>query len=104
MNISFNKPYHQWIKRESIDSKQLYNKFLNWISGEFDLYLQEELNGIEVFFPNGKFSIKAIEEKKKNIEIEINLRSKDLKSINTIGNQIISIHHQIETMYSTTVE
>jgi len=55
-----------------------------------------------VFFPNGKLSITAIEEKKKNIEIEIDLRSKDLKSINTIGNQIISIHHQIENMYSTT--
>lgn len=55
-----------------------------------------------MFFPNGKLSITAIEEKKKNIEIEIDLRSKDLKSINTIGNQIISIHHQIENMYSTT--
>ncbi len=41
VNVSFNNPYHQWIQRASITNEHLYNKFLNWISGEFDLYLQD---------------------------------------------------------------
>ncbi|EDP72781.1 hypothetical protein FBALC1_16807 [Flavobacteriales bacterium ALC-1] len=103
LNISFKSPYHNWTQRESIVNKQLYNKFLNWTSGEFDLYLQEELNGLEVFFPKGEFSIKALEESKKNMLIEINVKSKDLTLMNTIGNQIISIYHQIESIYSKSI-
>ncbi|MFT4611879.1 MAG: hypothetical protein ACJA1H_001320 [Glaciecola sp.] len=104
LNVSFIKPYHQLIQRESIMNKHLYNKFLNWISGEFDLYLQEELNGLEVFFPNGEFSIKSVSENKKDILIEINIISKDLNLMNTIGTQITSIYHQIEGIYLKPVE
>jgi len=100
MNVSFIKPYHQGIQKESIRNKHLYNKFLNWVSVEFDLYLQEEIHGLEVFFPNGKFTIKSIAERKQDILIEINVKSKDLKAINSIGNQILSIHRQIESIYS----
>ena len=103
IKISFKNSYHHWTQRESIMDKRLYNKFLNWISGEFDLYLQDELNGLEVFFPQGKFSIKTIEESKKDILIEINIKSKDLNVMNTVGNQIISIYHQIESIYSKSV-
>ena len=104
MNVSFIKPYHQGIQRESIMNEHLYNKFLNWVSGEFDLYLQDELNGLEVFFPNGKFTIKSIAESNTAIMIEINIKSKDLKAINSIGNRILSIHRQIESIYSKAIE
>jgi hypothetical protein len=100
MKTSFKNSYHHWTQRESIKDKRLYNKFLNWTSGEFDLYLQDELNGLEVFFPQGKFSITTINDSKKAILIEINIKSKDLNVMNTIGNQIISIYHQIESIYS----
>ncbi len=100
LNISFEKPYHFWIQRESFHNKQLYRKFLNWTSGEFDLYLQEELNGLEVFFPKGKFSIKDVKENKKDILIEINFKSKDLTLVNTIGDQIASIYNQLKNIYS----
>tara|TARA_R100001369_G_scaffold92750_1_gene139585 strand:- start:1920 stop:2246 length:327 start_codon:yes stop_codon:yes gene_type:complete len=104
MNVSFIKPYYQGIQRESVMNKHLYNKFLNWVSGEFDLYLQDELNGLEVFFPNGRFTIKSIAGTKKDVLIEINVRSKDLKAINSIGNRILSIHRQIESIYSKPIE
>ncbi|BAO75499.1 hypothetical protein [Winogradskyella sp. PG-2] len=99
MNTSFKNSYHHWTQRESIIDKQLYSKLLNWTSGEFDLYLQDEANGLEVFFPKGKLSIKTIKERKKDILIEINIKSKDLSIMNTIGNQIISIYNQIERIY-----
>jgi len=104
MNVSYIKPYHQFTQTESIMNKHIYNKFLNWISSEFDLYLQDELNGLEVFFPDGKFSIKPISENKNDILIEINVKSKNLNLMNLIGNQIISIHDQIESIYSKSVE
>lgn len=103
MHTSYKNSYHHWTQRESIIDKRLYSKFLNWTSGEFDLYLQDELNGLEVFFPKGKFSIKTISENKKDILIEINIKSKDLNVMNTIGNQIISIYHQVESIYSKPV-
>lgn len=100
MDISFNKPYHQWNQRESFLSMELYNKFLNWIRGEFDLYLQDEQNDLDVFFPNGNFNIKHLAENKEDILIEINVKSKDLRFMNVIINQITSIHNQIENIYS----
>ena len=103
IKTSFKNSYHYWTQRESIVDKRLYSKFLNWTSGEFDLYLQDELNGLEVFFPKGKFSIKTIAESKKDILIEINIKSKDLNVMNAIGNQIISIYHQIDSIYTKSV-
>ncbi len=104
MDISFIKPYHQWIQIESFVSNALYEKFLNWISGEFDLYLQDEQNGLVVFFSNGRFSIKKVAEDKENIEIEINVKSKNLTIGNSIANQIMSVHNHLENMYSYSVK
>lgn len=50
MSISFETPYHNFIKYENIKTIEIYNKFLNWIKGEFDLYLIEELDGLIVYF------------------------------------------------------
>ena len=35
MNTSFEAPYYNFIQNESIKSIEIYNKFLNWIQGEF---------------------------------------------------------------------
>ncbi|WP_296383458.1 hypothetical protein [Winogradskyella sp.] len=103
-DISFVNPYHQWIQRESFASNLLYDKFLNWLSGEFDLYLQDEQNGLDVFFLNGRFSVKKVAVYKENIEIEINVISKDMSIGNSIANQIMSVHNHFENMYSYSVK
>jgi hypothetical protein len=104
MDISFIKPYHQWTQRKFFISNTLYDKFLNWLSGEFDLYLQDEQNGLEVFFSNGRFSIKKVAENKENIEIEINVKSKNLTIGSSIAHQIMSVYNHLENMYSSSVK
>jgi hypothetical protein len=89
----------QWVKRKSLANNDLYNKFLNWISGEFDLYLQDEQNGLDVFFPGGKFNINKAVEAKKGIVVEINVESKNRSLADSITNKIMSIHKHLEEMY-----
>ena len=50
MNISFESSYYNFIKYENIKNIEIYDKFLNWIKGEFDLYQMEEMNGLIVYF------------------------------------------------------
>ena len=69
--ISYNKPYHQLIKKESFTNIFLYNKFLNWVSGEFDLLLQDESNNLKIFFPNAQLHIKKTTQSSNPIIIEI---------------------------------
>ncbi len=42
------------------DSEAIYNKFLNWISGEFDLYPQDESEGLKIFCLKGKFLLDTL--------------------------------------------
>jgi len=90
---------NQWVTRKTLANNYLYNKFINWISGEFDLYLQDEQNGLDVFFPGGKVNINKVEEIKDNVVVEINIESKNLSLANTITNKIISIHKHLEKLY-----
>jgi hypothetical protein len=92
-NISFTTPYHQLIRKTTFTSPKRYHKFINWVSGEFDLYLQDESNGLHVFFPEGKFHIKDSDEKDNTIIAEIHLKSKVLqKGIDKIE-EIMSVYN-----------
>jgi len=42
------------------DSEAIYDKFLNWISGEFDLYPQDEFEGLKIFLPEGEIIIRHV--------------------------------------------
>ncbi len=66
--------------------------FLSWVSGAFDLYLQDEFNGLHVFFTEGNFHIKNEVENVKVI-VEINLESKVLENGQMIFDKIISIYN-----------
>lgn len=75
----------------NFNSLKNYSQFLNWVSGEFDLFLQEETNGLQVYFPEGSFFIKASTEDK-NIVAHIHLSSKVEKTGNDILEKIMSLH------------
>ena len=45
-----NPLFHQYQKEVLFISTKKYYQFLNWISGEFDLFLQDETNGLKVYF------------------------------------------------------
>ena len=91
---SFKAPYHQLNKKASFNSTNKYHQFLNWVSGEFDLYLQDESNGLQVYFPEGNFHIKN-EGDNGNIIAAINLQSKIIENGQLIFDKIMSVYHLI---------
>ena len=92
VEVSFSAPYYELNKKTSFTSKSKYQTFVNWVSGEFDLYLQdEESNGISVFFPDGNFHIKN-EIENGAITATINLESKLLEKGHLIFSKIMSVY------------
>lgn len=83
-------PY-KWSHNDSIDNLNTFNRYLNWLGGEFILYQQDEVNGIKVYFPNGWFSVKKIKSNKNQIDFIIEVRSKCLKTGSKIYDVITSI-------------
>ncbi|GGK34126.1 hypothetical protein GCM10007962_30690 [Yeosuana aromativorans] len=53
-----NSSCFELVKVEPVKSLDIYNKFVNWVIGEFDLCLREEgSEELKVYFPNGCFCI-----------------------------------------------
>ncbi|NEW78368.1 MAG: hypothetical protein GZ086_02850 [Gelidibacter sp.] len=93
------KPY-EWIRDDSFETKYAYNRFINWISGEFVLNQQENIDGLKVFFPNGWFFINVLNPKNNSIGFRIEVKSKCLKSGTQIFNQIVSILKHAKIFHS----
>ena len=91
-NILYSEPYYNLTQEKSIDSVELYHKFINWTAGEFDLYLQDESMGLKVYVPNGWFSIKNSVNKKQQVYIQIEAVNKSKKACERILIQVLSIY------------
>jgi hypothetical protein len=87
-----NSSLFQYRKEASFTSSKRYYQFLNWVSGEFDLLLQDNTNGLLVYFPEGKFIIKESLEKE-SIVAQINLNT-------TVEKKGEDILEKIMTLYS----
>ncbi|SRR5690606_31024355 len=73
-----------------------YCRFLNWISGEFDLFLKnEESNTLKVYFPNGWFSVGCFENQDGKISAVLNVEGKSKAACSKIMKRILSIHKHI---------
>ena len=96
MNISYEAPFHTLTRYEIIEDIKFYYQFLNWVKGEFDLYLMEELDGLIVYYPNGLFSLKLCLEYENNFSIEIKIISKNLKIANEILHKIESVQNHLK--------
>jgi hypothetical protein len=99
MNFSFESTYNHFIIYENIKNIEIYNKFLNWIKGEFDLYLMEDLDGLKVYFPNGWFSIMILSERELDLKIVIQIKSKTLNSGIKIETQIKNSYNHLNQVY-----
>lgn len=87
----------EWLHNDSFENIYTFNKFINWLSGEFNLYQQDEFNGLTVFFTNGWLLIKQLETNKNKIEFRIEVKSKCLKSGTKIFNLVKSILSHFKT-------
>ena len=70
------------------DSEAIYDKFLNWISGEFDLYTQDEFEGLKIFLPEGEIFIRHVVENDKIIT-KITLEFRLIRSGQLIFDKIL---------------
>ena len=106
MNITFESPFHTITRYEKIENIEFYYQFLNWLKGEFDLYLMEELDGLKVYYPNGLFSVSLFSKNKNDLSIEIKIKSKTLKSVNQVSSKIEIIHRRLRKVFlkTTTID
>ncbi len=94
--IVYSKPYYKLVQTKSIGTTpDLYYKFINWIAGEFDLYLQDDSAGLKVYFPNGWINIETIDEFKTDINLQITIMNKSKAVCEKMNNQLGSIYNQI---------
>ncbi|WP_282136499.1 hypothetical protein [Seonamhaeicola maritimus] len=96
LKISFQKPYHQFTRCKTFSSIGNYRKFLNWVSGEFDLNLQEESDNLKVFFPHKRLSISRINFDDKNICADIHIEAKVLNEGFKLMNNVEVIYKSLE--------
>lgn len=106
MNIAFESPFHTITRYEKIENIEFYDQFINWLRGEFDLCLMEELDGLTVHYPNGLFSVTLFSKNEKDLSIEIEIRSKTLKSVNEVSSKIETIHRRLKKVFlkTTTID
>lgn len=83
--------YHEWIYDDNFETEKVFEKFINWLSSEFILYQQEKINDLTVYFPNGLFVIKQLENKNNHTEFVIKVKSKCRKKVKYISKRIMLI-------------
>ncbi len=85
---------------ESLEKNNDFDTLMNWVSAEFILYQQEDHQGIKVYFPNGWFVIRTIEEM--DNEYLVHIWSKSKFNFSTIKEQLsLALHRfkQIKKKY-----
>lgn len=87
-------PFHLK-KVEAIKMKGFYERLINWVSGEFDLFLQNESEILKVYFPNGWFSIRNFKDEKNQNHVEIKVESKSKTACQKMMNQLDSIYNHV---------
>ena len=99
MNFSFEKPNYTFIRYETIENIEIYNQFLNWLKGEFDLYLMEESDSLKVYFPNGLFSVTLFSDNEKDLVIEIKIIGKTVKTANQMVLRIDTLYNHLHKVF-----
>jgi hypothetical protein len=99
MNFYFEKSNHTFIRYETIENIEIYNQFLNWLKGEFDLYLMEESDSLKVYFPNGLFSVTLFSDNEKDLFIEIKIKAKTLKTANQMVLRIETLYNHLNKVF-----
>ncbi|MBA4275941.1 hypothetical protein [Flavobacterium sp.] len=100
MSISIETAIHTLTRHKNIQNIEVYNQFINWLKGEFDLYLMEELDGLKVYYPNGLFSVILFSKNEKDFSIEIKIMSKTLKTANQMAAKIETIYCHLNKVIS----
>jgi hypothetical protein len=100
MNITFEAPFYTIYRHEKIESIEFFDQFVNWLKGEFDLYLMDDSDGLKVYYPSGFFSVKLFSKNENKFSVELKVKSKTLKSANQIASKIESVLINLKSISS----
>ncbi|TVZ60394.1 hypothetical protein NA63_2948 [Flavobacteriaceae bacterium MAR_2010_105] len=93
------KPFqHHMVKTMHINNIQNYKRFINWVSGDFDLYLKLESKELNVHFPGGKFKIKKLETVNDSVHFEIEVSGSSKNSGQRMMDRITNIFNHVVSL------
>ncbi|MEY3498351.1 MAG: hypothetical protein RL308_20 [Bacteroidota bacterium] len=98
-DIVYETPYYKLIQNKSVETVEIYHKLINWVSGEFDTYLQDESSRLIIYYPNGWLDINCNLQHKHKIMVEFTVNCKSKKSCQSIFIQLESIYNHICKIY-----
>ena len=84
------------IHTESILNKAEFNRFINWVSAEYELYLQDNQNGLKIYFPGICLQISEKTYENSYLNFEIKIQSTCEKNGIQISNQVLSILNHLK--------
>ena len=82
-------------KVDIIKTYSIYEKLINWVTGEFDLFLKNESEILKVYFPNGWFSIRNFKDENNQERIEIVIEGKSKIACQKMMNQLERIYNHV---------
>lgn len=86
--IVYSKPYYNNCFSDNI-SYHTYEKFKNWMIGEFDLFFQEEDHDcLKIYFPNGIIKMEILN----NTKINISVKNKNSKKCKIMMQKILKLY------------
>tara|TARA_R110002096_G_scaffold142226_1_gene297394 strand:- start:156 stop:548 length:393 start_codon:yes stop_codon:yes gene_type:complete len=87
---------HFHLKKEvTIKTNGIYERLINWVIGEFDLYLKNESEILKVYFPNGWFSIRNFKDENNKELIEIKVEGKSRITCQKMMSQLECIYNHV---------
>lgn len=84
-----------------LEDNVVFCRFVNWVTGEFDLFLQDEdSKGLKVYFPNGCFSIGRFKNADIEFGVEMKIEGKSKVACQEMMNQLMQIYNHISDLYN----
>ena len=80
---------------KKINDLTVYDRFVNWVSGEFDLYLQNEAKKLQVFLPNGSFDIENFNDDNNDLNILIHVKGKSKDTCLILMTKLEDIYNHV---------
>lgn len=99
VDIIYEDHYYKLIHKKPVRNLAMYLKLINWVSGEFDVYLQDESSSLVIYYPSGWLSVKCNLQCKNKIIVEFTVISKSKKSCQNIFIQLVIVYNHMRNIY-----
>lgn len=94
--INMKSPHFQIVEIIQLKNNTVFSGFVNWVTGEFDLFLQDEdSKGLKVYFPNGCFSIDRFENTDIEFGVAMKVEGKSKVACQGMMNQLMQIYKHL---------